>query len=169
MLFRSIRYIFSRQIANYIDEGEATRDLTSAFLAYLASDLMDPDLDDHQILGDIMCGKYRILQYAHFYMPTLLQRLNIIRPQSSLVGRLLDCLTQRYRNHEFKAIIDDRDPPYTNSFYKKRNPKAYEVARGTFQFHLAERRWGWNRNNSKCQELLRAKAGIIAYILALYR
>ncbi|KAL4986847.1 hypothetical protein BDW68DRAFT_178439 [Aspergillus falconensis] len=142
-------YIFSREIANYIDRREAARDLTGAFLAYLASDLLNPDLEDDQILVDTMCGKYRLLQYAHFYLPTLLQLLNSIRPEPYLVGRLLDCLTQRYINHEFQAIMDDRDPPYTNSFYKKHHPEAYKVARQTFQFHLAEKRWGWNRNNSE--------------------
>ncbi|BCS29275.1 uncharacterized protein APUU_70845A [Aspergillus puulaauensis] len=96
-----------------------------------------------------MCGGYRLLQYAHFYLPTLLQRLNSICPDSYLVGGLLDHLTQRYRNHEFQATMDDRDPPYANSIYKKRYPTAYETVRQTFRFHLAEKRWGWNRNNSE--------------------
>ncbi|KAB8210959.1 NACHT domain protein [Aspergillus parasiticus] len=141
-------YIFSKDIPNFIDEREATRDLTAAFLAYLASDIMDPDLDDDQISGDIMCGKYRLLQYAHFYFPTLLQRMNNIRPNSYLVGKLLDRLARQYSNDEFQATGDSRDPPYINQHYEKHRPEGYECARQTFQFHLAERRWGWNRNNS---------------------
>ncbi|KAE8391110.1 hypothetical protein BDV23DRAFT_182821 [Aspergillus alliaceus] len=142
-------YIFSRDIPDFIDEGEATRDLAAAFLAYLASDIMDPNLDDDQISGDIMCGRYRLLQYAHFYFPTLLQRMNNIRPNSYLVGKLLDRLARRYSNDEFQTIVDTRDPPYINQHYKKHRQRGYECARQTFQFHLAERRWGWNWSNSE--------------------
>ncbi|KAE8378971.1 NACHT domain protein [Aspergillus bertholletiae] len=143
------QYIFSPDISDFIDEGKATRGLAATLLAYLASDIMDPDLDDDEISRNILWGKYRLLQYAHLYLPTLLQRMNSIRPHSFIIGKLLGLLVQRYSNDEYQAIVGDRGAPYINQHYKRYRPEGYECARRTFQFHLAERRWGWNRSNSE--------------------
>jgi hypothetical protein len=144
------RYIFSSQIPDFIDEREATRDLAAAFLTYLDSDILEPHVDEDQISGDIMCGRYRLLQYAHFYLPILLQRLNSMPPVSDTVGSLLDRLARHSSNDTFQPMVNSREPQYTNDHYKNLWPIGYECARRTFQFHIAEKRWGWNRSNSKC-------------------
>ncbi|KAH8704111.1 hypothetical protein BGW36DRAFT_287051 [Talaromyces proteolyticus] len=142
-------YIFSREIPDFIDKREATRDLAAAFLAYLDSGILEPDVDDDRISRDIMRGKYRLLQYAHFYLPTLLQRLNSMSPVSESVGRLLDRLARHCSNDKFQPMVNSREPPYANDHYKNHWPIGYECARRTFQFHIAEKRWSWNQSNSE--------------------
>lgn len=151
------RYIFSNQITDFLDETKAMQNLAQTFLAYLGSSILDLDVDDDQIFSDIMCGKYRLLQYAHFYLPALLQRVSdCFGLMPYVLGSLLDTLTTRYSNDDFTPMINSREPQLSKDPYRF-NRRQYEFTRQILQFHLADKRWNWNRSNSKCPHPLLAQ------------
>ncbi|KAK2688496.1 hypothetical protein QWA68_012485 [Fusarium oxysporum] len=58
-------YLLRHQNNKLLDEGEALLEISTTCLAYLCSDLLDPDLNDDDIERNITSGAYRLLHFAH--------------------------------------------------------------------------------------------------------
>ncbi|KAL5597284.1 hypothetical protein FOBRF1_011077 [Fusarium oxysporum] len=58
-------YLLRHQKNNFLDEGEALLEISTTCLAYLCSDLLDPDLSDDDMERNVTSGAYRLLNFAH--------------------------------------------------------------------------------------------------------
>ncbi|KAF7555032.1 hypothetical protein G7Z17_g2472 [Cylindrodendrum hubeiense] len=140
--------VHDREIRNYIDKATATRQLTMSFVAYLGSNVMDVDLDDEDIHENILAGKYRLLEYASFFWPKLIQQTNDGDEVSHRLRNLLDGVIQQGRNYGFKRTTDLPEPLYKNIPLQLKSPEVLTMVCETFQFHLDDKRWDWNWSNS---------------------
>lgn len=143
------RYIYSSEIKNHISKTRAAQKLTMTILAYLGSIVMDVDLDDEDIERNILGGRYRLLEYATFFWPTLIYRINDEERRFVHVAKLLDRLVQEGRNYRFKGTVEDSKPSFENSYLQKEFPEAFAMVCEVFELHLDDKRFDWNWSNSK--------------------
>ncbi|KAI5458907.1 hypothetical protein BGZ63DRAFT_389893 [Mariannaea sp. PMI_226] len=146
--FTVYEYIFSKDIQSYIDQATATQELTSTFLAYLSLTIMDIDLDDEDINGNILTGKYRLFNYVSSFWPTLFHRASESRSGSDDLKTLLERVLQRGRNHHFKSDTENSETFDENIYRRNTSPETLTMICKTFQFHLNDKRWDWNWDNS---------------------
>ncbi|PNP80169.1 hypothetical protein FNYG_06492 [Fusarium nygamai] len=58
-------YLLRHQKHKLLDEGEALLEISTTCLAYLCSDILDPDLSDDDIERNVISGAYRLVHFAH--------------------------------------------------------------------------------------------------------
>lgn len=139
-----VRYIFSTEIIDHINNADAVDDLCMTLLAYLGSGVLEMELDDEEITDNIVSGKYRLLEYAVFHWPKLIHQMNSNRRD---YGKLLERLIGKGANFEFESHGTAKRH-YRNEHLRKAIPDAYDMVCKTFQLHLDDRRWDWNWHNS---------------------
>ncbi|KAH8887852.1 hypothetical protein GQ53DRAFT_872606 [Thozetella sp. PMI_491] len=154
--FTVSEYIFSMEIKDFIDRAKASQRLAMSLLAYLSAAVLEPDLDDEEVIENILTGKYRLFEYASFYWSVLVRTIQDNQDSSRQLGMLLERVIENGRNDNF----DDRfegdsntvELVYKNNFLHNEILAAYDMTCAVLKFRSNEKRWNWNLGNRNSWE-----------------
>ncbi|KAF5721586.1 NACHT domain-containing protein [Fusarium mundagurra] len=139
-------YLFSNTVVDSIDMDFSTRELAKTIISYLNLTLID-DLEDDEIRGNILVGKYRLFEYGCYYWPTLVhQSLGRDYPRSLV--RALAVMFQQGKNYSFVHPTDESGPPFRCPKLQEESPEVFLMLFETLRFYLDDRRFDWNSGNS---------------------
>lgn len=142
------RYIFSRQVSDFIDKADANRSLTKCLLGYLCSGIFDPELSDTQLCQNILAGKYRLQWFAMSQWITLTRRCVEMSKGLSAYPHLLVLLTRltfELRNDRFTGDVDPQDRVLRH--IDPSLPEISETVCGVMKFREDEEQDDWNYQN----------------------
>ncbi|KAK9780358.1 hypothetical protein SCAR479_02995 [Seiridium cardinale] len=140
-------YIFSHEIQDYIDKSQANEDLLMALLAYLSTDILEPEIDDDEMDEKLLTGQYRLFQYASSYWPSLLRPI-IDLAGSPRLENLLVRAVDRGRNDEFEHETGNPEAVYRNDYLHNKSPELYDTLNAAYRFRVNGKRWEWQWANS---------------------
>ncbi|KAF4452091.1 NACHT domain protein [Fusarium austroafricanum] len=140
-------YLFSNTVADSIDKDFAMKELAKTIISYLNLTLMDTDLEDEEIRGKILIGKYRLFEYASFYWPTLVQRA-LKHEYSYSLAELLNFMLQQGKNYSYVNLAQESGPPFKIPRLQKDLPNVFDMLCETFRFYTDDKRLDWNWGNS---------------------
>jgi hypothetical protein len=150
MKLMNIRYVFSREIKDFIDIERASFDMMLISLSYLCSKALDPELSNADLEMNLISGKYRVLGY--FASHWLALTLPYVREKtwwiSHRFSNLLTRVAMSARNYEFEDNIESPDISLKNVKLERLSPEGYELLCTAFRFQLDERLADWNLSNS---------------------
>ena len=151
------RYIFNKEVSNFINREEATKDLFQTCLSYLSSEILSTDLEDEEIQEYILTGQYRLFDYAMFYWPALILSLagrrNVVKDLKPLLKQLAQSRRQKKKlgkDRDSKHNSHDSPQPLARfKYFQKDAPEFYDMISEAIEFHSHPKRWDWNCSNSR--------------------
>ncbi|KAF4628634.1 hypothetical protein G7Y89_g9520 [Cudoniella acicularis] len=105
-------YLSNSEVANFVDEEQATMDLLTVCISYLCYDNLGGELSDAAIIDSISLGRFRLLDFAASYWMAILTKCYDLSPRkermNSISGLLADLISKR-ANYWFDEPVEPPD------------------------------------------------------------